>query len=1114
MLSRRVYPLLILSALAMNGAALTQGNALESVVDGFAQVSDRDGVVRAYASGARVIFVGDVPLARAKARKIGAELAGREHWLALVVARATPGPSLRKLTPGGDTREIRQHIASDLRAKTSFGESELDSILLISLQPKKIELNLGRGYTENSVSENDARMIEPGRRALRDGLRIDDAIRDTIARIDRRRASARRLPWLIGGGAGLGFSGLLAVGAVARRRKRRRAIQRFEDWTQRFDRQQGALVELKRWGEILSKNPRYRGRTKELADSIVEDVQHVALIRGGALDALDEARKLIWPSGPAKWMNVVTGWRYEKALQVMSRAKVRFDADGDLARALRGESLRGGELEDIWQGAREVRRESRTFQELVQELNTRATRVDAVVQQIKNCSQNASSSLEVLRTRIERLDHAASEFETMTGSDESCSLPALRDALLPALENTHARMLEIAGADPVAAVENTDAAEAILQQSEESLEQIMRVLSDAIPQLRGARAQLESNEVPSPWVEQRIAALFRDCDRYFAALARKESSAEKPALFDAAAKTLEAAGRALEIARSRSEAGLPQCARLRAEVASERASLANQLGIDAAQLLLEDDANPEDYIRRAERNFDETLASLAEGNLDEAFTLVSNAHAELDSASRILADTRAALARYNERRTATKSRITELLATTLPAHRDLLTELEQYSERALSRDAEIQGPSRSIRDNVDEATTQTRAAEERVTSAESHYRSGHILESDHELELANSMLDLAAAQLRELRDRRALLQEIESTNRERKHRLEILESELERSRFESFVTHATGDKLLEAGAALRAATKDPQGTRKDPFDRARRLDEAQALLHAARSGIDADRAARAEARRSHELARDMHRRLDERCREARSDDIPDSDTVRDILKLSPRRERELEALASRLDEAHQDWIEIDAEIDAIHAQCFELKNQLERELDAGQRALRDVRRAGTAVREAASFADSKFGIRLPGSPGRSAHVQAKRRLERGDYPGATRSAQSATREAQDAIADAERRLAHRSSIGDRFGRAVRNATRGGFRIDFDLDDLVEDIFEQATTKWSGTRRYRSQRAELPRAPSRARTQRSHDSSTFSDRPTARESSPSPSRNDEDDTSGFGVSFDW
>lgn len=1099
-----------------------QGVVVRAGLAQLAKPSDTAGAKQAYARGARVILAGKVPLSASKAASLAEELRARGHWLAVIVGEgeAPSAGSLSGLAPA-TLPAWRRALGIELRAESDYGEDALDSTILITLSPKSIQLLLGKAYTDHDVGESDPRMIAPARAALRDGLRIDDAIRDTIARVDRRRAASRRLPWLIWGGAALTLLTLLGLAALASRRKARRAKQRYEEWSRRFDRQQGALVELKRWGEILSKNPRYRGQTKELAESIVEDVQHVALIRGGALEALDQAKDLIWPTGFAHYMNLVTAWRYNKALDVMSKAKVRFDADGDLARALRGERLEGASIENIWKGAREVRRESRSFEQLVQELSTRAERVDAVVQKIKTCSQTVDASLSVLEARSERFEHAALEFETLSQADASCALPAIRDALLPALRARHAQMRSVADSDPVTAVENGDAAEVVLQRGEETLEQAVQLHQDAVPQLRGAGLQLEASEVASSWLELRIAELFRTANDAFAQLANFDVPEDRPQLFDGAASALQDAARALDIARSRAQVGLPALRRVRAAITREREAIARELGISGDILLCEDGAAPDEYLDRAQHGFDETLRLLSEGALDESFDTASAAHGEVEAAERILTDTRDALARWSEKLESVTRRRARLEDEALPEHDEILRAMRVYSDRAMAHENSERSASRSLFDNARDARADTERAAEHIATARRLYGRGALLQADHELDSASSLCELAQARLREIRDRRQLLEATEERNRSRVQRLEALERKLERSRFEEYVTRTTSQKLLDAGATLRVATREHGDARRDPFERARLLDDAQGSLHAARSCIDADRTARAEARRSLELARDLLRRLEERCREARHDDIPDSQATRDILTLTPRRLGELDELERRLAKAHSDWIEIDREIDDVHSQTFELLNRLQREIESGARALEELRRAGQAVREAASYEGRSFGLRVPGNPGRSDHVRAKRSLERGDYAAATRAARSALREARDAIADAERELAFQRRSTKSVRDIVRDVTRGGglggFRINFDVEDFAEEVLDGISQSWSGSERYRHD-VEVPRAR-RAKHKR-EDSSFFDPAPAESRRDNTDKRGDDSDTSsgddgsGFGVSFDW
>ncbi|MCB9892011.1 MAG: hypothetical protein H6832_17745 [Planctomycetes bacterium] len=1069
------------------------------------RVATLDAAIRAYADGGRLLVAGSVPLEDGKARRLAAELADNGHWVAVLAASAVDLEQtwVRRLGIG-------------LRAETSFGRDARDSILLIALEPRTIRLSLGTGYTEGGgISEGDASLIEPARRALRDGVRVDDAIRDTIATVERRYAAALRFPWLIGGGAALGFAGLTGAAALARRRKRRRAIARYDEWSKLLGEQAGALIELKRWGRILSANPRYRGKTKQLADGIVTDVQHIALIRGGILEALDHAKDLIWPSGAGRWLNTVTSWRYDKALDVMSRAKVRFDADGDLARALRGEAIGDGELTSIWEAAREVRRESRTFDELVGEQSTRAKRVDDVVKRIQKCTQIVESSLNVLRARIDRFANSINEFETLTDDDSRCRLDALRASLLASFEREYETTRTIALPDPVLAVDESGRAERRLQRAEELLEDLVQIVHEALPNVASGKTALSTQGIQVDWIDRRVRSIFEDANVWFESLAKDGQDVGNlapPSIFDATSKTFDDMARALDIARSRHDIGIPAISGLRGEVMSERVRIAERLHLDASAILVEHDANPDEYLARASEKLDASVESLGSGELEEAASLVADATRETQAAREILDDTRAALARFGERSNELSSRVGSIVEQSIPETEPLVESLALYADSALQRhhlEGEVPEGRTSIRSNVTEAKEHVRAARRCLESASSLHRSGGILQGDHELNRAESFLKLALLRLQELTERRALLTRTEEDNERAVRVLDDLARDVTRSRTGREVTLATGSKIDEAARAF-AAIADLPSTGRDPFARSSRIDEARALLHAARSGIDADRAMRAEAARSLDLAREMSSQARTRSEDARRDHIPDSDRILEAARRIPEIDQRLDGFARELDEPHRDWVELDARIDAMHAQAFDIKSTLDREIEAGRVALRDIERAGEAVREAASYTDSSFGIRLPGSPGRAAHVRAKELLERGRYEEASRMASSAVQEARDAIAMAERtRRSFPSSRGGGFG-----LPSGGRIGGIDVGNLVRDIFQQATIEWSGHRRYQGP-VGVPRIPDAGR--RSPSTSSQPSSTSRPQSAPEPTVRDSpkrEDDSGFGPSFDW
>ncbi|MEW6157311.1 MAG: hypothetical protein AB1813_07750, partial [Verrucomicrobiota bacterium] len=193
---------------------------------------------------------------------------------------------------------------------------------------------------------------------------------------------------------------------------------------------------------------------------------------------------------------------------------------------------------------------------------------------------------------------------------------------------------------------------------------------------------------------------------------------------------------------------------------------------------------------------------------------------------------------------------------------------------------------------------------------------------------------------------------------------------------------------------------------RNPFHHAEELETVRRgfeEVHAL-TGTDADLFAEAErSARAAESQLESARRLSS---QAATDAAPDSP---EILQSRQGVEQLATALAdvhAQLQTAHSDWQTLDAEADRIGQEAGRHAAVLQGQLREAEAALNLIASTASAVRAAAVWSGS-YGVMICGQPGADWLGQARQALQRGDYSGCKRAAESGRRAAEQAIAEAE-----------------------------------------------------------------------------------------------------------
>lgn len=1055
-------------AIALLTLGVTPLGAQQSVLRRVGAVEE---VFAAYEAGGRLFVHGDVGLGDAQIRRLVEFLRERPSWVAYVSADSS---EQRFESPEGITErgfDAVKHTLGSLYNRTPFGSLPEPGgcIFALTLAEKDMTLYVGDGYKLAGIDHSDPRLFDGAREALRRGLRVGDAVVAVIDSTDaqlekarvaaesaRRRAEARArwtpFVWPV-----IIVISLLAWVGLARiltRNSRRRANELLARWRGEFHRHQAELIELRKWGEILAGNPRYEGRTKEMSAAIVDDVRHLLGIRASATATLDQAAGWVEPTTfGGKLTNFFLSRNYVRAIRRLTNEKIPFDPQSALGRLIAGEKIDPNN--PLWSGIREIERPTRTFEQLVAELDERATRADESVRHIKNCTKIATSSLEVLSARIEQLATAQAEFARVRTSERAASLPSLATVLLPALRTRFDTAQHNGARDPVAAVHEVDACERRIQSAQELLDKLTIAADGGIAGLRDADRTLAERGLRTPWIESAIGELFADADAHLVQLAETGPIAPAPdvpgalAVLHGRVERTEALEERLRTVLDRDRDEVER------SVLAAREDLATELGVDARALLREPDADPDVLLARARRAASAARQHMGEGQLDDAERELDVQRVALEEAREIVRDTRDSVARRAATIVRLEARAAALADEHLPRHRDLLSGMRERYAGSVFRTEEEDGAPGTVADNLEAADGYVEQAIALIASSGELFTDGAILQSAHALERATAFYDLVDLQLAEVQQRASLVEKAETDNAAATARIERDRVELDGLTGHFFVTETTRDRMQAASDRARSVLEAVEGgSHRDPFAIAERLSEVEESLAEIRRRIGSDQEAYAELHRSLALAEEMIERARTSAQIARDDQVVDSAAIDQQRGALGQLERDLDALQRSVGRAHAEWVDLDRSADRIHAEAVRCRDALQHEVERGREALQLVERAGERTRDARR-ADGSVG-----SPGKSSYVRAKESLQRGDYGAARRFAEASIEAADDAM----------TALALRQRRRVR-ATRSGANMDWtDVAVIAGDLLRVATNGWAHTRTRRSGSGPIIRPP--------------------------------------------
>lgn len=888
---------------------------------------------------------------------------------------------------------------------------ERASVARRSLTTARQRLDEGRDLHARAIPGSGEK-LEAARSAL-------DAAEQEIYTADRQAARARTVFRML---LLLLVLGLLCTAWSLHRRRRgikHEAEELLADWRTALDRKLEILFDEMEQRVARFVGPAsgvgqrpWTGATLQLAEQIRADVGSLAILWTSANSFLEKAEALIHARGLGALYNLFFPGKYRQGLALLQHEPVPFDPADGLPRLFGQERTW---RDDLLGNLASYEPFQKSFPEIVEELNLRATRATEALDLIEKSVVQGPGELERTEERINQAASLQDEIERAGAAEGLFLIPAVFATTLPAATAILARARNLFPTDPVTALQGDgELARRIAVEAFQLAGLMATARREVLSAVDAGMATLREATIATGWIEAERIRLSEEADR-LAVQAAEESIA---AGIEELAQGLAGMGRRVERAVALSgllgQTARPEIRRVTAVVQTVRGELGAALRLPADLLLREEGADPSERLADSTRQTETAHDVLGQGDLEAADAALAEAARLTAEAESIVEASRQSLeahaATVPERRAETV-RIEGLL---LDREQVLAGIRQTYASSVLflrAGDPDHPEANGTLADNLDEARAHVVLAHEKLDRAITAHRSGKLLASADLLRQVLGHQELASHRLEEIVERQARL---EKTVERNQGLLATLDGRVREDGVSIVGDPRTMQPTLaafeEGTHQLQRARGAVEANPGDPFLAEEALLAAKAILDRVHDQMaPSDRLLHAEARRSIEAADRQLVAAHDLARRAAGDGIPDSPG---IVKAIGRLE-ELSKAQARVREtlgiAHSDWNTLDREADRIDVEGARSAATLTGELAAAEEAAAAVTGASEKVREATDWSGG-YGVTITGEPGSDALAHARNLLMQGRYEEAGQEAQKSFRAADIAIEAAMERV--------------------------------------------------------------------------------------------------------
>ncbi len=645
----------------------------------------------------------------------------------------------------------------------------------------------------------------------------------------------------------------------------------------------------------------YEGKTRELADKLMENVTDALTLVGGAEKFAQEARSLIDAGGMGRVKNLFLTGNFKKAERLLTdpEEKLTFSFN-DSSRKV----IEKGSHADTWRQQLLERGTSReftqSFQEVLQamadnrdeakaqleELDKKGSEIKGFIDRVDADSAAVLSRATTLKdgkvpvaqeqvslkaaagaTREKYPQKPASalletsKFPTPE-TDKSFTAPSVVDNLLPKVRADKAgggllaRGRELSDRNFISAWDDfTVPAERLTKEAGQLVDLGVQGRASLLPTVAAADAYLQPNGVQTKWAHDASAALSDRLNETANKAVRTSAAGEIGQLSSDLHALEQRVDRIVEQDYERREISPNLIQDAETDVATARTEVAAQLqgfGVFKSgkpeQVLTEPGLNPTDRTRGSHDHLGKVKPQLDVGDVGKAGQHLQAVRSLSAEAHQLVADTRAAVKSYHgtldERQKRTASTTDSIRSTYQPSLDRIKSTYEGVVTRLVARELNMGD---DVGDNVKQAQSDIADAQRQTSSAIAHFDKAQVLTARDELNGADGSLKSAQRQLDDVpKAEKHLAQKQAGVEGE----LRSLEGRFGSTRShagEHYVRSHAKSLLSQAESALRTADRAVNVAPKNPYTAGDSLGVAESSRVECERAIEADHRAYNEA---------------------------------------------------------------------------------------------------------------------------------------------------------------------------------------------------------------------------------------------------------------------------
>ena len=852
-------------------------------------------------------------------------------------------------------------------------------------------------------------------------------LRTELAQRQSRKSFIRRAIATIGSVFSALFAGLFLwlnrKRAPAKARAAEKLLQREKEVRKEFD----GMGDLLERAEIVIGDREaiarkgYQGKTKELSDKALDDIDQILVMSGSVDKVIDGAKEKIEPT--SLWSKITNWWspeNFNEGFDLLENKPIEFDRTEGIALAMEDEA--GDDPEAT--GEDKPAKISLSFIELFKIFRERSISANETIGQVETGWTQIVSTNQDLQHAIDEASRHEQASREATETDGLLHVPQLFDELLKSAQEDQDEAERVGKHDPISAIEGpatTGLRKAA--NADELARQLLFVREGLVPSIRTNTQALSDRDRDIQWVDVALDD-FTQRAQQLATAALSEDVSERIGVWRASFENFDAAVQdSVKLHDQSVNEVLPAIENEQAAANEAKAAIAKRLNLSLDQTLTELNNDADRSLQTAREHNAATLASLDRGDPPAAKLSTSEALHWIEKTTDIRTRSLKVL---DKLLSDVQSLETQIAAanTRLVNTEDLLKELEdKFTESSLAIEGVNWGIDLSETvDLPDDASVTTITAadlylltkrqaeksQDAANSAKQLYAEGRLLAADDSLEVGRHQIDCCEYNQQLIEERAVTLQQMVEDNVGKLELLRQRFANIERQMAQHFVTtetHAMARKEHQNFSDLKQAIES-ETIRRDPFNEASAIEAVDGDLGKMISQMDRDEDLYQEAQRSVDsLVRSIEQSNSAVGRSQR-DQIPDSRDVKQSLHLLDSAKSDAKSLQSRLKTPHENWQDIDHKADTLLVSVTRSLANLQSELDAAQTAANEIERAASEYQQAQRWSGG-YGVRANPGGARSSLDQARSLLNQGEYQPAMQYARQAKQYIMNAIATAE-----------------------------------------------------------------------------------------------------------